>query len=322
MCNNNGTCRGFDAEVMCPSYRATRDERDVVRGRANTLRLALSGQLGPAGLADDAVADALQLCVSCKACRRECPTGVDMARMKIEALAARADRHGLAPRDLAVAFLPRFSALAARMPRAANAAQRALARRLGFARELPAWRGDFFRDRETESIAAPPHPGPPPQGGREKEVILFADTFSRWFEPDNLRAALRVLRAAGLRPTLPRAPGRPLCCGRTYLAVGLVERARAEARRTLAALAGDAPVLGLEPSCLFTLKDEFPALLPGPEARWLAARASCSANFWSASGSRCRSATCLQRRTCMGTAIRRALAHSRRRSTSCAAYRS
>jgi len=294
MCNNNGACRGFDTEVMCPSYRATRDERDVVRGRANTLRLALTGQLEPEGLAGDAVAEALKLCVSCKACRRECPTGVDMARMKIEVLAARADRHGLAWRARAVAALPRVAPWAARLPALANAAQLMAAPWLGFAadRRLPAWRADFFRDDE-----AAPHPGPPPQGGREQsspsplvgedwgggsratDVILFADTFSRWFEPDNLRAALRVLRAGGLNPVLPRAGGRPLCCGRTYLAAGMVAQARAEARRTLAALAGDAPVLGLEPSCLFTLKDEFLAMLPGPGARDLASRAMLLTEF-------------------------------------------
>jgi FAD/FMN-containing dehydrogenase/Fe-S oxidoreductase len=261
MCNNNGTCRGFEAEVMCPSYRATRDERDVVRGRANTLRLALSGQLGPEGLAGEAVADALSLCVACKACRRECPTGVDMARMKIEALAARADRHGVALRERAVALLPVMAPLAARLPWLANAAQARLAGALGFARarRLPAWRGDFFRDGEAG-------------GGGGREVILFVDTFSRWFEPENVRAALRVLRVAGVRPVLRGGRGRPLCCGRTYLAAGLVERARAEARRTLAALAGEAPVIGLEPSCLFTLQDEFCSLLPGAAARDLADR--------------------------------------------------
>jgi Fe-S oxidoreductase len=104
-------------------------------------------------------------------------------------------------------------------------------------------------------------------------VVLFADTFNRYFEPDNLRAALRVIAAAGRRPVLPRHDGRPLCCGRTYLAAGLIEKARAEARRTLTALAGDAPVVGLEPSCLMTLRDEFVSLLPGLEARALASRA-------------------------------------------------
>jgi len=253
--------------MMCPSYRVTRDERDVVRGRANTLRLALSGQLGPEGLAGDAVKDALQLCVSCKACRRECPTGVDMARMKIEALAARAERHGIAPRERAVALLPRLAPFAARVPWLANTAQRALAGALGFGRKLPAWRGDAFRDGEAGAAT----------GGRT--VLLFVDTFSRWFEPENVRAALRVLRAGGLRPVVAGAPGRPICCGRTWLAAGLVERARAEARRTLAALAGDTPVLGLEPSCLFTLKDEFPSLLPGAEARALADRAMLMSEF-------------------------------------------
>src|SRR5262249_55570498 len=95
MCNNNGHCRKFDAGPMCPSYRARRDEQHLVRGRANTLRLALTGQLDHDGLASSEVADALKLCVSCKACRRECPTGVDMAKMKIEAAAARAARHGI-----------------------------------------------------------------------------------------------------------------------------------------------------------------------------------------------------------------------------------
>src|SRR5262249_33238453 len=89
MCNNNGACRALAGGVMCPSYRVTRDERDVTRGRANTLRLAISGQLGAEALASDEMADTMQLCVSCKACRRECPTGVDMARMKIEVQAAR-----------------------------------------------------------------------------------------------------------------------------------------------------------------------------------------------------------------------------------------
>jgi NAD-dependent dihydropyrimidine dehydrogenase PreA subunit len=109
MCNNNGHCRKFDAGTMCPSYRATRDEQHVTRGRANTLRLALSGQLNGDGLASDAVRDALDLCVSCKGCKRECPTGVDMAKLKIEALAAHRALHGLSLRDRLVAYLPRYA---------------------------------------------------------------------------------------------------------------------------------------------------------------------------------------------------------------------
>jgi hypothetical protein len=106
MCNNNGACRKLEGGVMCPSYRATRDERDVTRGRANTLRLAISGQLGPDALASDEMMETLKLCVSCKAIRHECPTGVDMAKMKIEVLAARAARHGLSLRERLVGHLP------------------------------------------------------------------------------------------------------------------------------------------------------------------------------------------------------------------------
>ena len=270
MCNNNGTCRKFDAGAMCPSFRATRDEAHLTRGRANTLRLALSGQLGPDAMAGPDLAEAMRLCVSCKACKRECPTGVDMARMKIEVQAAQAARHGVALRERLIAALPRYAGLAGRFAPLANlrnrsAVLRRLTARLGFAAErpLPAFRRDAFRDGEAAEHAP----------GAERAVLLFADTFNRHFEPENLRAALAVLAAGGVRAILPRAGTRPLCCGRTYLAAGMVERARAEARRTLAALAGDLPVVGLEPSCLLSLRDELPALLPGAEARALAGRA-------------------------------------------------
>jgi Fe-S oxidoreductase len=268
MCNNNGTCRKFDAGVMCPSYRATRDEAHLTRGRANTLRLALTGQLGADAMAGEAVAEAMKLCVSCKACRRECPTGVDMAKMKIEVLAARAGRHGVSLRERAVAALPRLGPVASRVPGLANAAQRALARRLGIAagRALPAWRGDAFRDDEADAADG-------------ADVLLLADTFNRYFEPENLRAAVKVLRAAGFSAGVAGAGGRALCCGRTFLAAGMVERARAEARRTLAALAGGRKVIGLEPSCLLTLRDEFGSLLPGQAAEDLAGRAMLLSEF-------------------------------------------
>jgi FAD/FMN-containing dehydrogenase/Fe-S oxidoreductase len=272
MCNNNGTCRKFDAGVMCPSYRVTRDEQQVTRGRANTLRLALTGQLGADAMAADEVAAAMALCVSCKACRRECPTGVDMAKMKLEVLAARVARHGVSMRERVVAELPRYGGLAAAFAGVANLRNRipALARlgerRLGIAaaRKLPAWQKNPVADCETD---------------KDGDVILLADTFNRYFEPENIRAALRVLRAAGFRPSLAQAGGRPLCCGRTYLAAGMLDRARAEAGRTLAALAGDRPVVGLEPSCLMTLRDEFLSLLPGPEAKGLAGRAFLLSEF-------------------------------------------
>jgi hypothetical protein len=121
MCNNNGACRKSAGGAMCPSYRVTGDERDVTRGRANTLRLALTGQLGPDALTSDEMGETLKLCVSCKACRRECPTGVDMARMKIEVQAARAAKLGLSLHDRVVGYLPRYAPFAARVPWLMNA---------------------------------------------------------------------------------------------------------------------------------------------------------------------------------------------------------
>jgi len=278
MCNNNGTCRAFDASVMCPSYRITRDEQHVTRGRANTLRLALTGQLGPAAMASDEVAAAMKLCVSCKACRRECPTGIDMAKMKIEVAAARAEAKGLSLRERMVAHLPAYAPYAASVAPLSNLRNRlgvlrSLGEKLtGFAadRMLPEFRGDFFRDEEAAEARPVNVKG---------EVYLFADTFNRYFEPENLRAAVKVLGAAGYRVLVPGAVGRPLCCGRTYLTAGLVEKARAEAQRTVETMAGDPPVIGLEPSCLFSLRDEVPNMLPGAEAQQLAGRAVLIGEF-------------------------------------------
>jgi FAD/FMN-containing dehydrogenase/Fe-S oxidoreductase len=287
MCNNNGTCRKFDANVMCPSFRVTRNERDLTRGRANTLRLALTGQLGPDALASDDVAEALSLCVSCKGCKRECPTGVDMAKMKIEAQYARARKHGVSAKDRLIATLPQWAPLASRAPFLANAREwmpgaRAIGERvLGFSKEraLPRFASRPFRDAQEDA--------PAPRG----DVLLLADTFNRYFEPENLHAARRVLRAAGYRAVSPRAKdsARPLCCGRTYLAAGMVDEARAEARRTLEALSGsDLPVVGLEPSCLLTLRDEFKSLLPGEAADRLSDRAVLMSEFLTREGAEMR----------------------------------
>ena len=288
MCNNNGECRKADAEVMCPSYRATGDEMHLTRGRANTLRLALSGQLGPEALLADAMHDTMDLCVGCKGCKRECPTGVDMARMKIEFRHAWNRRHGLSLGERLIAHLPRYAPYAAALAPALNLRNRvpALAALgeswfgLSRRRSLPAWRRDWFRD--TEAIAANAKAD---TCGNGRAVALFVDTFTRYFEPENARAALAVLTRAGYDVVVPAAPegGRSLCCGRTYLAEGLVDEARAEAARLLAALkpyvARGVKVVGLEPSCLFTLQDEFLALLPGAEAEALAANAAMFETF-------------------------------------------
>jgi len=283
MCNNNGQCRQFEAGTMCPSYRATRDEQHLTRGRANTLRLALSGQLGSDGLTATAVRAAMDLCVACKGCKRECPTGVDMARMKIEFLAHYKARHGYSLRDRLVAGLPDYAASASRVPWLFNlrerlpGAKRLSERLLGLSakRSLPRWRADTFwrahgpwasRAQVLEAAA---------QG--RKAAVLFVDTFNGLFERENPLAAARVLGAAGylVHPLAKRAGH--YCCGRTYLSLGMIERARAKAAELIGALEELArhglPIVGLEPSCLLTLRDESRAMHLGERAEIVAANA-------------------------------------------------
>jgi Fe-S oxidoreductase/FAD/FMN-containing dehydrogenase len=288
MCNNNGHCRKFDSGTMCPSYRVTKDEQHLTRGRANTLRLAVSGQLGPDGLASSELHETLDLCVSCKGCKRDCPTGVDMARMKTEFLYHYRKRHGMSMKDKLVANLPRYAPWAAklaplfnlrdRLPGAARLSEHWLG--LSAKRSLPRWRSDtFLSDALVTSTAHTPAPA------GAAEVVLFADTFNNYFESENARAALRVLRAAGYHVHVARAQGetRPLCCGRTYLAAGQVDEAKQEARRTIDALmpyvARGVPVVGLEPSCLLTMRDEFLAYGFGEEAKALAGAAMLFEEF-------------------------------------------
>ncbi|MGI8526791.1 MAG: FAD-binding and (Fe-S)-binding domain-containing protein [Pseudolabrys sp.] len=292
MCNNNGACRKMAGGVMCPSYRVTRDERDVTRGRANTLRLAVTGQLGPDALASDAMAETLKLCVSCKACRRECPTGVDMARMKIEVQAARAAKRGFSLHDRLVGYMPRYAHYGARAPWLFNLRNRiGLLRQLsewigGFSarRSLPRWRRDVFVDPGNPSWPGLSRPSTSEllqdnEAGRDgRDVVLFADTFNRAFERETIDDAIAVLNAGGYRVHIAKpADGeeRPLCCGRTFLAIGQIEEAKREAGRVLAALepylARGVPVIGLEPSCLLTFRDEMPALMKSDAANSLSA---------------------------------------------------
>ena len=285
MCNNNGQCRQFDAGTMCPSFRVTRDEQHVTRGRANTLRLALTGQLEGTGendpLASDAVHEALALCVGCKGCKRDCPTGVDMARMKLEATAQRKARHGFSLRDRLIASLPGMARWARHVPALANLRNRSpWLRRLGerwlgvsAQRSLPAWRGDTFASLAA-SLGLADRAATLAAG---KACVLFVDTFNNAFESENAVAAVRVLQAAGYAVHMPGLHGRPLCCGRTLLAAGMADRAKARAQALLDALLPFAErgvaIVGLEPSCLLTLRDEALVMGLGGVAETVAAEA-------------------------------------------------
>lgn len=276
MCNNNGTCRKTLGGTMCPSYRATRQEQHVTRGRANSLRLAITGQLGPNAFTSPEMKETLDLCVSCKGCKRECPTGVDMAKMKIEFLHHYHARHGLPLKERLIAHLPRYAPLASLIAPLLNLRDtlpflaKATERWLGFSarRSLPKWGRPW---RQTGEVARLED-----VVGDGRDIVLFGDTFNRYFEPENLQAAERVLAAAGYRLHRVQASDgkRPLCCGRTYLSAGLVDQARREAQRTLDALKPfvnrGARVIGLEPSCLLTFRDEFGSLLPKKEVESLA----------------------------------------------------
>ena len=272
MCNNNGACRKFNTEVMCPSYRVTRDERHLTRGRANALRLALSGQLGPEALTSKDMYETMRLCVGCKACRRECPTGVDMNRMKTEFLHHYHQKNGLSLRERLFAYMPRYAPLAAKLGGLANlrdvvpGLSQLSEKLLGLTskRELPQWDSQPFCPEETSQKTTGP------------EVVLFADSFNTYFEPQVLRDGLAVLEAAGRRVIVPEVKNarRKLCCGRTFLSSGLIDEAKREATLLLESLTPyverGVPIVGLEPSCVFTIKDELPVLIPGEPSKRLA----------------------------------------------------
>jgi FAD/FMN-containing dehydrogenase/Fe-S oxidoreductase len=285
MCNNNGHCRKFDAGTMCPSYRATRDEQHLTRGRANTLRLALSGQLGPDAFTGEAMYAAMDLCVGCKGCKRECPTGVDMARMKIEFLSHYKARHGYTLQDRLVAHLPAYAAAASRVGRLLNLrnAVPGVARLseaitgLSAKRSLPRWRSDTFWRSPDLRLLASRNEVLAAAGSGGRAALLFIDTFNGTFESENALAAVRVLRAAGYTLGTITKEGSHYCCGRTYLSCGMVQSAKAKASELIDALlpfarAGVA-IVGIEPSCLLTLRDEALAMNLGERAQCVAKHA-------------------------------------------------
>ena len=277
VCINSGQCRAEAKGVMCPSYRVSGLDAHSTGGRVRRLKAALNGELGGPLFADPELAQAMDLCVGCKGCKRECENAVDMALIKVEYQAQRHARQGPSLRALAFATLPhwlhrwpwlgRLAAWRNRWPWLAKLAERGLG--VAAQRRLPELAPQPFK--RSGAVADAP------------DVVLLVDTFTHYFEPDIAEAALAVLGALGYRTAVvqPQAdalePKRPLCCGRTFLAQGLVTAARAEAGRTLAALLPHAEagrwIVGLEPSCLLALRDEYKALGLGEAALKVAKQA-------------------------------------------------
>jgi FAD/FMN-containing dehydrogenase/Fe-S oxidoreductase len=274
MCSGVGACRKKLEGTMCPSYRATLEEKHSTRGRANALRLALSGQLDEAGLGDQGVYDTLDLCLECRACKAECPTGVDVARFKSEFLADYWKRHGISPRARAFGHAHATARWGSRLAPLSNIVSASTPGRwlaealLGIDRRrtLPRWtRQTFSKQFKRRSPSTPSRtpstpslPSPP-----SRSVLLFVDTFTEHSEPHNGMAAAEVLEAAGAHVAL--APN--VCCGRPLISQGLLQQARDRAAENVARLfasasQGDA-ILFLEPSCLSAVRDDAPALLRG-----------------------------------------------------------
>ncbi len=246
---------------MCPSFLATRDEKDSTRGRARVLQELANGSL-VSGWSSEAVASSLDLCLSCKGCASDCPTGIDMATYKAEALYQRYRRKRRPASHYALGWLPRWASLATSMPGLANLGLRAgpvaaLGKRLGgidARRPLPVFAKQSFRKWFAGRTAGP---------GRDKPVLLWVDTFTNAFAPEVGQAAVRVLEAAGY--TVQITP-KQVCCGLTWISTGQLDGARRQLRRTLRALgpalAADVPIVGLEPSCTVALRHDAARLLP------------------------------------------------------------
>jgi FAD/FMN-containing dehydrogenase/Fe-S oxidoreductase len=276
-CTGVGKCRADSTSsggVMCPSFLATRDEKDSTRGRARVLQELANGSL-VSGWDSPALAESLDLCLACKGCASDCPTGIDMATYKAEALYQRY-RGKLRPAShYALGWLPRWASAAARMPGLANLGMRAgpaaaIGKRLAGVdsrRDLPAFAGQSFRKWFAEHQHS--------SDKSDKSVMLWIDTFTNAFAPEVGQAAVRVLEAAGYSV---QVTPKQVCCGLTWISTGQLDGARKQLRRTLRALdpalnAG-IPIVGLEPSCTAVLRRDAGELLPGTDSRVAALESS------------------------------------------------
>jgi Fe-S oxidoreductase len=263
MCSGLGACRKTLEGTMCPSYMATREEAHSTRGRANVLRLAMAGQIGNAGLGEEGVREVLDLCLECRACKAECPVGVDVARFKSEFLAHYWSRHGTPLRahvlgrvhDLA-RWGSRFAPLSNSIARSAPA--RWLNERLvGIDRRRtpPEWTSTTFARTFRRRRSLPSRAGSP--------VVVFNDTFTNYYNPAVGIAAVDVLDAVGVNVSLANN----VCCGRPLISQGLLSAARRQAAagtdRLFPFAAKGQSILFLEPSCLSAIREDVPALLRG-----------------------------------------------------------
>jgi FAD/FMN-containing dehydrogenase/Fe-S oxidoreductase len=298
LCNGSGVCRKTQGGTMCPSYRATKDERDSTRGRANALRHALTLEgsgLGNGSLKRTAanaleerwIYDVMSLCLECKACKTECPSNVDMAKLKSEFLNAYYRRRRRPPGDWLAANVHRLFPIASFLAPLVNGFSRSrfsrrmieMAVGIDRRRSLPRFYRKNFRRwfKRTQDERRESQQGSP----NRRKVVLLDDCFTTFTEPNVARSAVQVLEAAGCQVELAG-----VCCGRALISKGCLPEARELARRSLPVLAGrvadGTPLLGVEPSCLLTLADEWPELVPGPEAQRVAAAAEL-ADHWLAS---------------------------------------
>jgi FAD/FMN-containing dehydrogenase/Fe-S oxidoreductase len=262
LCNGSGLCRKRTGGTMCPSYMVTLDEQDTTRARANMLRSVIEGTLPPEELTGRRMKEVMDLCVGCKACKTECPSRVDVASMKTEVLYQTGSVHGFSLRQKAAGNIRRQLALAALVPSLYNAAAGTRLARNAAAlagidprRSLPRVAKKTFSKRFPEL----------PNGAGPEEVALFNDTWNEYQRPEVGEGAVRLFAAAGARIHLPEV----VCCGRPMLSEGLVDEARENARRNLDLLMPlverGVPLVGLEPSCILTLRDDYRKLLPDDE---------------------------------------------------------
>lgn len=275
MCNGAGVCRKPLEGVMCPSFQATREEAHSTRGRANALRAAMMGLLGPDGMSSKELYGVLDLCLSCHACKTECPSSVDMARMKSEFLYQYQQEHGTPLRSQIFGHIGRLSRLGSLVPALSNAMLDGPGRRalqaLGVhpARTLPRFAPKRFSAGFTS--APTPGSGDQPTPGDSSRVIFFHDTFIEHNHPQIGHAAIRVLRALGVEPLVLEGLR---CCGRPAVSKGMLDEARDLARHNLKILAPYAKdgytIIGCEPSCMAMFVDEIPDLLPGEDAEHVA----------------------------------------------------